>query len=51
MWCMRFEAKHNFFKETVKNFKNLIKSLVKQHQRQLAFTMKIIILSCLRLVL
>jgi len=37
MWCMRFEAKHNFFKKSVKNFKNLTKSLVKQHQRQLAF--------------
>lgn len=37
VWCMRFEAKHNFFKRSVKNFKNLTKSLVKQHQRQLAF--------------
>ncbi|XP_041935316.1 uncharacterized protein LOC121697735 [Alosa sapidissima] len=37
MWCMRFEAKHYFFKKSVKNFKNLTKSLVKQHQRQLAF--------------
>lgn len=35
MWCMRFEAKHNFLKKSVKNFKNLTKSL--QHQRQLAF--------------
>lgn len=37
VWCMRFEAKHNFFKRSVKNFKNLTKSLVKQHQRQLAY--------------
>ena len=37
VWCMRFEAKHKFFKKSVKNFKNLTKSLVKQHQRQLAF--------------
>jgi len=37
IWCMRFEAKHNFFKRCGKNFKNLTKSLVKQHQRQLAF--------------
>ena len=37
IWCMRFEAKHRVFKRSVKNFKNLTKSLVKQHQRQLAF--------------
>lgn len=35
VWCMRFEAKHNFFKRSVRSFKNLTKSLVKQ--RQLAF--------------
>lgn len=37
MWCMRFEGKHNFFKKSVKNFKNLTKTLVKKHQNQLAF--------------
>ena len=37
VWCMRFEAKHNFFKRSVKNFKNITKALVKQHQRQLAY--------------
>ena len=37
LWCMRFEAKHYTFKKSVKNFKNLTKSLVKQHQRKLAF--------------
>ncbi|XP_017320801.1 uncharacterized protein LOC108264015 isoform X1 [Ictalurus punctatus] len=37
MWCMRFEAKHHIFKRCGKNFKNLIKPLVKQHQHQLAF--------------
>ena len=31
MWCMRFEAKHNFFK----NFKNITKTLVRKHQNQL----------------
>ena len=34
---MRFEAKHYFFKISVKNFKNITKSLVKQHHRQLAY--------------
>lgn len=37
LWCMRFEAKHYTFKKSVKNFKNLTKSLVKQHQLKLAF--------------
>lgn len=37
MWCMRFEAKHNSLKKSVKNFKNFTKSLVNQHQLQLAF--------------
>lgn len=37
VWCMRFEAKHNFFKRSVKHLKNITKSLVKQHQRQLAY--------------
>ena len=37
MWCMRFEAKHIFFKKSKKNFKNFIKSLVNPHQRQQAF--------------
>lgn len=34
---MRFEAKHNFFKRSVKDFKNITKALVKQHQRQLVY--------------
>ncbi|KAK0153147.1 hypothetical protein N1851_005164 [Merluccius polli] len=37
MWCMRFEGKHNFFKRSVKNFKNITKTLAKRHQNQLAF--------------
>lgn len=37
MWCMRFEGKHNFFKKSVKNIKNITKTLVKKHQIQLAF--------------
>ena len=34
---MRFEAKHNFFKCSVKNFKNVTKTLVKAHQSHMAF--------------
>ncbi|KAK0138637.1 hypothetical protein N1851_024825 [Merluccius polli] len=37
VWCMRFEAKHHFFKRSVKNFKNITKALMNQHQRQLAY--------------
>ena len=37
VWCMRFEAKHNFFKRSVKNVKKITKTLVKQHQRKLAY--------------
>ncbi|XP_025765360.1 uncharacterized protein LOC109203258 isoform X2 [Oreochromis niloticus] len=32
MWSMRFEAKHKVFKNTVKNFKNVTKSLARKHQ-------------------
>ena len=35
MWCMRFEAKHNYFKRlvhSVKNFKNLPSSLAVRHE-------------------
>ncbi|CAI5668325.1 unnamed protein product [Oreochromis niloticus] len=31
-WSMRFEAKHKVFKNTVKNFKNVTKSLARKHQ-------------------
>ena len=36
LWCMRFEAKHNYFKVLGKhlgNFKNLPKTLASRHQR------------------
>ena len=36
-WAMRFEAKHRFFKNTVKNFKNITKSLARTHQMSIAF--------------
>ncbi len=32
MWSMRFEAKHKVFKNTLKNLKNINKSLAKTHQ-------------------
>ncbi|XP_035994789.1 uncharacterized protein LOC118563679 [Fundulus heteroclitus] len=32
MWCMRYEAKHNFFKKQLKSFKNVTKTLAKKHQ-------------------
>lgn len=36
MWSMRFEAKHRIFKNTLKNFKNITKSLAKRHQMSIA---------------
>lgn len=36
-WCMRYEAKHNFFKKQLKSFKNLTKTLAKKHQSQIAY--------------
>ena len=35
-WCMRYEAKHNFFKTQLKSFKNITKTLAKKHQRYMA---------------
>lgn len=37
MWSMRFEAKHKVFKNTLKNFKNITKSLAKKHQMSIAY--------------
>ena len=37
MWCMRFEAKHKVFKNTLKNFKNITVSLAKKHQMSMAY--------------
>lgn len=34
---MRFEAKHKVFKNTLKNFKNITKSLAKKHQMSIAY--------------
>ena len=35
-WCMRYEAKHNFFKQQLKSFKNITKTLAKKHQSYMA---------------
>lgn len=35
-WCMRYEAKHTFFKQQLKNFKNITKTLAKKHQNYIA---------------
>ena len=39
-WCMRFEGKHNYFKDLahrVKCFKNIPKSLASRHQRLVCY--------------
>lgn len=37
MWSMRFEAKHKVFKNMLKNFKNVTKSLAKNHQMSIGY--------------
>ncbi|XP_030829580.1 uncharacterized protein LOC115919721 [Strongylocentrotus purpuratus] len=40
VWCMRYEAKHHYFgrvAESVRNYKNICKSLAKKHQTALTF--------------
>lgn len=37
VWTMRYEAKHQFFKSCIKNFKNLTKSLALKHQINIAY--------------
>lgn len=42
LWCMRFEAKHSYFKtlaHRVKCFKNITKTLACRHQRLMCFTL------------
>lgn len=39
-WCMRYEAKHNYFKDLalkMKCFKNICKSLAERHQRFMCY--------------
>ena len=37
IWTMRFEAKHTFFQDCVKNLKNVTVSLAKKHQFAVAY--------------
>lgn len=40
LWCMRFEAKHRYFKQVAKvigNFKNIAKTLAYRHQRRMCY--------------
>ena len=42
IWCMRFEAKHRFFKYLTKvlgNFKNVAKTLTNRHQRHMCYVL------------
>ena len=39
-WCMRYEAKHNYFKDLaqkMKCFKNICKSLAERHQHLICY--------------
>ena len=39
-WCMRFEAKHSYFKRLAKNaynFRNVAKTLAKRHQQLMCY--------------
>ena len=41
-WCMRYEAKHRYFKgiaQTVGNFKNIEKTVATRHQRHMCYKM------------
>ncbi len=35
-WCMCYEAKHNFYKQQLKSFKNITTTLAKKHQSYMA---------------
>lgn len=42
IWCMRFEAKHHYFKYLAKvlgNFKNIAKTLTYRHQRHMCYVL------------
>lgn len=41
-WCMRYEAKHKYFKkigQIIGNFKNIEKTVVCRHQRHMCYKM------------
>ena len=42
MWCMRYEAKHSYFKQLARvmgNFKNISKTLAERHQHYMCYHM------------
>ena len=42
MWCMRYEAKHRYFKQIAKvigNFKNIAKTVAQRHQRYMCYVL------------
>ncbi len=42
LWCMRYEAKHSFFKHLsgiLRNFKNISKTLAVRHQQYMCYHM------------
>lgn len=42
MWCMRYEAKHSYFKHLARvlgNFKNIAKTLASHHQLYMCYQM------------
>ena len=42
LWCMRYEAKHSYFKQLARvigNFKNMPKSLANRHQHYMCYLM------------
>lgn len=41
MWCMRYEAKHHFFKSQLKNLKNITLTLAKKHQSYMAMCLEV----------
>ena len=42
LWCMRFEAKHKYFKQLCRrsSYKNFYKTLSEKHQRHMAYVLK-----------
>ena len=42
LWCMRYEAKHSYFKrltQITRNFKNIAKTLAHHHQQYMCYHM------------
>ena len=42
LWCMQYEAKHNYFKHlacVLGNFKNIARTLAEHHQQYMCYQM------------